>query len=371
MPNRIIKESINESKSLAECSIFAQDLYKRLITYADDYGRFNLDELIMLARLYPREQDVVSIEMIDAAIVELVGVQKIGAYRCFARPKDIFGAFPSWDDHQRVRNSKKKIPDPDEEINDWYLRRYVPTSMKIAILERDKCKCQICGKNLNPLGTPVKLLAKFSDGTIHIDHIVPVKKGGRVTYENLRTTCSKCNTTRSSVDEIFDSFETICEIPPQVAANFRTPPPESNPIQSESNPNPNPNPIHAERQNTLPSVDFQAVVDYWNDIVSDLPKVVSLTEQRKKAIKSIWMKAGDSPLWRFATAFRDVQDSDFLSGRNGQWSGCGFDWVLKPANWTKIIEGNYRNKTGKIHAPPQEDIGHYAPDPDWLKAGDD
>lgn len=125
------------------------------------------------------------------------------------------------------------------------------------------------------------------------------------------------------------------------------------------------------KADTKSNIDFQAVVDYWNDIVSDLPKVVSLTEQRKKAIKSIWMKAGDSPLWTFATAFRDVQDSDFLSGRNGQWSGCGFDWVMKPANWTKIIEGNYRNKTGKSHAPPHEDIGHYAPDPDWLTGGND
>jgi len=148
-----------------------------------------------------------------------------------------------------------------------------------------------------------------------------------------------------------------------------------NPIQSESNTESES--IYEDREtsgvkaDTKSNIDFQAVVKSWNDIVSDLPKVVSLTEQRKKAIKSIWMKAGDSPLWTFATAFRDVQDSDFLSGRNGQWSGCGFDWVLKPANWTKIIEGNYRNKTGKSHVPPQEDIGHFAPDPDWLTGGDD
>ena len=57
MPNRILKESICESKGLSECTIFARDLYARLITYADDYGRFNADTQIMLARLYPREMD--------------------------------------------------------------------------------------------------------------------------------------------------------------------------------------------------------------------------------------------------------------------------------------------------------------------------
>ena len=33
MPNRIIKDSICESKGLSEVSFFAADLYKRLITY--------------------------------------------------------------------------------------------------------------------------------------------------------------------------------------------------------------------------------------------------------------------------------------------------------------------------------------------------
>ena len=43
MPNRIIKESICESEALSECSLFACDLYKRLITYADDYGRLKVN----------------------------------------------------------------------------------------------------------------------------------------------------------------------------------------------------------------------------------------------------------------------------------------------------------------------------------------
>ena len=38
------------------------DLYKRLITYADDYGRFNADTMIMRERLYPREYETVTEE---------------------------------------------------------------------------------------------------------------------------------------------------------------------------------------------------------------------------------------------------------------------------------------------------------------------
>lgn len=86
-------------------------------------------------------------------------------------------------------------------------------------------------------------------------------------------------------------------------------------------------------------IDSQLVADSWNQIVDSLPKIEKLTEARKKAIRS---RSND--LDEFKEVFKKVQASDFLSGRNGQWIGCGFDWVLKPANWTKIVEGNYTNR---------------------------
>ena len=39
---------------------------------------------------------------------------------------------------------------------------------------------------------------------------------------------------------------------------------------------------------------------------------------------------------------------EFLTGRDGKWHGCSFDWILKPANWQKITEGNYENKNYPI-----------------------
>jgi hypothetical protein len=38
-----------------------------------------------------------------------------------------------------------------------------------------------------------------------------------------------------------------------------------------------------------------------------------------------------------------VQDSDFLTGRTGKFT-ASFDWIIKPANRQKILEGNYANK---------------------------
>lgn len=86
-------------------------------------------------------------------------------------------------------------------------------------------------------------------------------------------------------------------------------------------------------------ISCQLVADSWNQIVTSLPKIAKITDIRKKAIRS---RSDD--LTEFERVFRKVEASDFLSGRNGQWIGCGFDWVLKPSNWTKVIEGNYDNR---------------------------
>lgn len=235
MPNRIIKESINESRGLSDCSFFAQDLFKRLITYADDYGRFNADPQIMIARLYPRELDVVTKEDLTDGLVELVGIGKIGFYTSSAR-HEVYGAFPNWGDHQRVRESKKNCPDPtDTSVNDWYYRRHIPMDMKVALLQRDNLSCVECGKRIAETDN-ARLIAKMGTGLFHVDHVVPCNQGGRATLENLRILCPKCNLSRKrffSYDEIL-KFADNCGTSPQLAATFRNSPPESNPIQSES-----------------------------------------------------------------------------------------------------------------------------------------
>ena len=250
MPNRIIKDSINESDGLSNCSFFAVDLYKRLICYADDYGRFNADTIIMRARLYPRELEEISEEDIIDGLSELAGVGKIQFYtpQVFNQggKKGVYGAFPNWKEHQRIRDSKNKCPEPDDtSVNDWYLRRFIPLEMKVQLLNRDNFKCQICGKYVTSC-RDARRFVKLGSGLYHIDHIVPVVQGGRATMENLRVTCPECNLKRHKLFTFKDLLEetqnnTAESFSPQVAADCGELPPrargrgiQSNPIQSES-----------------------------------------------------------------------------------------------------------------------------------------
>jgi hypothetical protein len=63
------------------------------------------------------------------------------------------------------------------------------------------------------------------------------------------------------------------------------------------------------------------------------------SDGRKKKIREKNMTVEE-----MSAVFDRVEKSDFLSGRNGKWAHCSFDWILKSENWKKIIEGNYDNR---------------------------
>lgn len=93
--------------------------------------------------------------------------------------------------------------------------------------------------------------------------------------------------------------------------------------------------------------EYAEIADEFNDICAALPKVLDITPPRITAIKSALKRLGREGLTEL---FRRTAASDFLTGKTGAWH-ASFDWILKPANLTKITEGNYDNKC----APPPVD----------------
>lgn len=59
-------------------------------------------------------------------------------------------------------------------------RGKVSNIMRFSIYERDGYKCCKCG-------------ATADETQLEIDHIIPISKGGKSTYDNLQTLCHKCN----------------------------------------------------------------------------------------------------------------------------------------------------------------------------------
>jgi predicted phage replisome organizer len=102
-------------------------------------------------------------------------------------------------------------------------------------------------------------------------------------------------------------------------------------------------PCNADAVDSTPNtkINFDSIKDCFNSICVSLPKVKTITDNRKKTLKTILKQDNH---FDFESFFKIVEASDFLSGRNGKWSSCCFDWILAPSNKIKIIEGNYNNK---------------------------
>ena len=59
-------------------------------------------------------------------------------------------------------------------------------SLRYSILKRDNFRCVLCGRSAQ-------------DGVkLHVDHIVPISKGGKTIPDNLRTLCEQCNVGKGS-----------------------------------------------------------------------------------------------------------------------------------------------------------------------------
>lgn len=89
------------------------------------------------------------------------------------------------------------------------------------------------------------------------------------------------------------------------------------------------------------------VGDLYNQICISFPKLKSLSEARKKAIKA---RLNTYSIDDFRKMFEKAEASDFLKGKNNKDWTATFDWMIKDSNMAKILDGNYDNKAAKKNA---------------------
>ena len=126
--------------------------------------------------------------------------------------------------------------------------------------------------------------------------------------------------------------------------------------------------LKKEKENDNPKVDEQKpkqVIDLYHQICTSLPKVVKLTESRKKSINARF-KEGIT-LEMFKEAFTKAQNSSFLTGNNDRGFKADIDFLINANSLTKTLEGKYDNKTttknNKPYSPyedlPEDGYGEY------------
>ena len=108
-------------------------------------------------------------------------------------------------------------------------------------------------------------------------------------------------------------------------------------------------------------INYNALMNTFNTMFGGkLPKVTSMTEKRKKAVKARVAEHGKNAI---ITVFNNVLQSAFLTGHNDKNWSCDFDWIFRPTNFIKILEGNYNGKrsdTNQARRESRKDLANLA-----------
>lgn len=130
---------------------------------------------------------------------------------------------------------------------------------------------------------------------------------------------------------------------------------ESDDSSQKENPESTLIPFEPEEQKKPARIDVSMVKNIWNDTVVSLPPVRSIKDQRLVHLQARIREEGwttEELSVKLKELFQKVQDSEFLSGRNGKWTRCKFDWVVESRPWNNILEGMYDNENNQPSAAP-------------------
>ena len=89
---------------------------------------------------------------------------------------------------------------------------------------------------------------------------------------------------------------------------------------------------------------YADIVNLYNSICLSYPKVTTISDRRKQALKA---RLNKYTLDDFKKMFELAEASDFLKGSNNRDWSANFDWLIKDSNMAKVLDGNYNNYTRK------------------------
>jgi hypothetical protein len=109
MPNRIVREAINNSERVDRLSLHAEVFYRRLLNVVDDYGRFDARPSMLLAACYPLRAGKMLPDDVESALYECTKGEKPLVILYALEGKRFLEV---QDFRQQIRSKASKYPDP-------------------------------------------------------------------------------------------------------------------------------------------------------------------------------------------------------------------------------------------------------------------
>lgn len=101
------------------------------------------------------------------------------------------------------------------------------------------------------------------------------------------------------------------------------------------------------------STKVQPIIDSWNSL--GLQKLVAINPNTNR-YRLLNARIKEYGLDTVLEAIENIRYSSFLKGQNNKNWTIRFDWLIKPNNFIKILEGNYRDKGDSNNGSVGQDI---------------
>ena len=101
-----------------------------------------------------------------------------------------------------------------------------------------------------------------------------------------------------------------------------------------------------------PPIDYERIQNLFNDKCISLPPIAKITDKRKQ---SILARVREHGVESIDTVIDNASKSKFMAGDNDRNWVATFDWIIKPSNYIKVLEGNYLDRGGNKNGADTKD----------------
>lgn len=96
---------------------------------------------------------------------------------------------------------------------------------------------------------------------------------------------------------------------------------------------------------------YKEILELFNQVCISYPRVRGMGGHRRQLVSGRWSEFPDLDVFR--QVFDNAEKSAFLKGQNRRGWAADFDWMIRPSNFQKILEGKYLDKEGAASANKQ------------------
>lgn len=97
-------------------------------------------------------------------------------------------------------------------------------------------------------------------------------------------------------------------------------------------------------------IEYGLILENYHSLCPKMPKVEKLTDKRKGFVNA---RYGEFGMEKITKVLRMAGESDFLNGKNDKLWKADFEWLMRPENFVKVLEGKYSKNGSQPAAQPQ------------------